>query len=475
MFWKKKASAGKGPAAFSGLIDALNSAVKEERHRAATELLKKKADLVQVGATPTIIPILVEIVVGASRSKDRMAAARAIEELGDTTATPGLLAALGDDREEVRGEVVRLLGELNDPKAVPELVRAVKDPSSDVRLEAVRALTRIADYRGLDAVIGEVRDVRSVIPDDKSPSEFPEALMNLERMGWPLDKDLTWGAEFDINRPVEPGDLFRAIVLAELRGRRHQVALIYEQAGLPGRAFPVYEEIFQYEKAAEQAERAGKKSEAASLYEMAGLPDKAFPVYESLGDFMKAAHLAERVGRRDEAGRLFEAAARSLEATQSDNTAIDDAGEAYLRAAENFYAVGDAKRGDFGRSLAAKHRLEPRMLLSAEAPGGLRIKEWDAVNVTVANQGYGPAQKVGVRTVGPLEQSGDNTIKSINPSESESLSLDVRPQDAGTRVPVEFEVSFEDHKGRKFTVMKRATLLVSGENQDKAPQSIQIE
>ena len=86
-------------------------------------------------------------------------AAEILGDLGDTKATPSLLACLADLNEGVRARAASALGKLRDRRAVPELIRMMlADPVPYVRIQVVRALGAISDPRALHHLIDALKD-----------------------------------------------------------------------------------------------------------------------------------------------------------------------------------------------------------------------------------------------------------------------------------------------------------------------------
>jgi HEAT repeat protein len=99
---------------------------------------------------PAANPLLEQL-----KSPDASVRTKAARELGknkDTSAIPGLAAALSDPNEKVRHEVVIALGQMHNPAALDALVTATKDPEDGVRVLAVRSL--VGYYTGSVPTVG---------------------------------------------------------------------------------------------------------------------------------------------------------------------------------------------------------------------------------------------------------------------------------------------------------------------------------
>ncbi|MCL6540977.1 MAG: HEAT repeat domain-containing protein [Roseiflexus sp.] len=94
----------------------------------------------QIGA-PAVPGLLAAL--GDADWRVRSAAAAALGEIGDAAAVPGLLAALGDADADVRRAAAEALGEIGDAAAVPGLLAALGDTEASVRLAAAAALRNL--------------------------------------------------------------------------------------------------------------------------------------------------------------------------------------------------------------------------------------------------------------------------------------------------------------------------------------------
>ena len=96
----------------------------------------------------------------------RVAAARALSDLGDATerarAVPALIAALDDDRGDVRAEACSSLGTLDDATAVAPIVKRLGDGDAGVRQHAAIALGTL---RHPDGFVALAEALRSGPPD----------------------------------------------------------------------------------------------------------------------------------------------------------------------------------------------------------------------------------------------------------------------------------------------------------------------
>jgi HEAT repeat protein len=94
----------------------------------------------------------------------RLAAARAILQLGGDEHIPTLVSLFKDPDKSVRAAVIQILGERRDPRIVPNLGEALKsDQELSVRLVALDAMRKIGDESCVPALIEALKDSQIVI------------------------------------------------------------------------------------------------------------------------------------------------------------------------------------------------------------------------------------------------------------------------------------------------------------------------
>jgi HEAT repeat protein len=157
-----------------------------------------------------------------------------------------LLTALKDENSEVRLAAARALGEIGDPQAVEPLLAALKDQHSSVRRAAAEALGRISDVRAVEslpaalknALKDEDRDVRraaakALAQQIKGVEYLMSALTDRPWMAREAAAEML--GEIKDPRAVEPlravlkdeeGSVRRAAVkaLVQIKGMEHLIA-----------------------------------------------------------------------------------------------------------------------------------------------------------------------------------------------------------------------------------------------------------
>jgi HEAT repeat protein len=94
----------------------------------------------------------------------RLAAARAILQLGGDEYIPTLISLFKDPDKSLRAAVIQILGERRDPRIVSGLGEALKsDQELSVRLVALDAMRKIGDESCVPALIEALRDSQIVI------------------------------------------------------------------------------------------------------------------------------------------------------------------------------------------------------------------------------------------------------------------------------------------------------------------------
>lgn len=127
----------------------------------------------------------------------RMAAARALGEIGDARAVDPLTERVADKAESVRWAAAKALREIKDRRAIGPLIEKLGDEDGDVRFPAAYALGGFGDARAVGALIesladgwgyvrmaaagslGEIKDARAVDPLIESLAE-EDLLVRLE-------------------------------------------------------------------------------------------------------------------------------------------------------------------------------------------------------------------------------------------------------------------------------------------------------
>lgn len=122
--------------------------------------LGKFDDPIAIG--PPAVPALINLLRG--KSKDfRVAAARALGQIGDKNAADSLLSVLQDERSEVREEAARALGLIGDAKAVAALMDLMQDQEYHVRPVAAKSLGQIGDPACIDALALALSDKKYTV------------------------------------------------------------------------------------------------------------------------------------------------------------------------------------------------------------------------------------------------------------------------------------------------------------------------
>jgi HEAT repeat protein len=110
------------------------------RQKAIKELIKTGKP-----AVPALLKSLKESEIYYGRS----GAAFVLGEIGDKSAVPALIKALGDEYMEVKMKSAIALGKLGDKKAVDPIIAAMKEGNYDMKTAGVIALCKIGDKKAV--------------------------------------------------------------------------------------------------------------------------------------------------------------------------------------------------------------------------------------------------------------------------------------------------------------------------------------
>ena len=145
-----------GRRALAPLINQLDSPNATVRRNAAWAIGELTAMVPgeRAGAVPQLITLLSD-----TDEWVRMAAARALGELGDRRSLDGLIARLGDDKWRVRQVTAWALSEMKDERAVTALCNVLlSDTRAEVRRGAAEALGEIASSEALPSLKQALND-----------------------------------------------------------------------------------------------------------------------------------------------------------------------------------------------------------------------------------------------------------------------------------------------------------------------------
>ena len=148
-------------------LNEIRAGSESRRWQAAFELSKiitmesEKARMERL--VPEMVAAFEQAADGADDERVRHYLALSLGHLGDDTATPALVKALGDDDPTTRLYAGWALGNIGDHRAVPGLLELVGDDDSGVRKIAIYALGAIGDESAIPrlqvALSDPVRDV----------------------------------------------------------------------------------------------------------------------------------------------------------------------------------------------------------------------------------------------------------------------------------------------------------------------------
>lgn len=134
---------------------------------------------------------LLAILTDAARNREqRIKAAVALGQIGDSSVVPDLVAALTDREDELRRLAALALGRIGDPTAVPSLIATLEDRNMFVRINVVIALGEIGHPDAIPGLAGRLNDGAWIPYVSKTVANFaaealeqiatPEALAALQ-------------------------------------------------------------------------------------------------------------------------------------------------------------------------------------------------------------------------------------------------------------------------------------------------------
>lgn len=179
-------------------------------------------------------------------------------------------------------------------------------------------------------------------------------------------------------------------------------------------------------------------------------------------EFTDAATLAERSSNFVLAAELYEKVARDFQEKDESESAFEN----YQHAADCFEKAGKTDQAIIALQNVHRLRKQPELSVSIDPPEKLVLNEWDALKVTVTNVGHGSAHRLLVKAEGPVTVHSDGTIPEIAINETKTVEIVFRPNEAGRRVPITVQITYEDSMGAqtlppttKFVTVARAEQL----------------
>lgn len=141
------------------LIDTLDvPAVKEAgrlRHAVVSALGR-------IGSNEAVA-VVVDLLLSDPEESVRRAAARALGQLGDTSALPALRLALADESKRVQLWAVRSIGLLRGRESIDQLVEMLDSPDWGFRSYAAGALGEIGDQRATEPLLRHIQDPKGTV------------------------------------------------------------------------------------------------------------------------------------------------------------------------------------------------------------------------------------------------------------------------------------------------------------------------
>ena len=116
------------------------------------------------------------------------------------------------------------------------------------------------------------------------------------------------------------------------------------------------------------------------------------------------------------------------------------------------------------------HDAIPALQLLISALRGLRVNEYDAVNLRVSNSGQGPALGLNISVEGAPWQSEAHAIGDLPAGASRSDTLYLLPKNSGPQVPITFRLTYDTAAGASAELVYSDALPVSAIDDNRASQ-----
>ena len=151
------------------------------------------------------------------------------------------------------------------------------------------------------------------------------------------------------------------------------------------------------------------------------------------------------------------------------------AAEAVFRIGSRTSAVSEARRphGSAAKPKPFAHDPSPPLgavlHLSVSTLHGLRVGHHDVFRFRVSNTGMGPAIGLTLSVLEDHWRAKTVSASTLAPGASQAGSLRIIPKNQGPEVPVTFRLAYADPAGVPQEIVHRDSLLVSGNEEEKAP------
>lgn len=224
-------------------------------------------------------------------------------------------------------------------------------------------------------------------------------------------------------------------------------------------------------KKAENYEWNSEPLQAAPIWVELGELDRAAQQFETAKAWQEAANVWEKLANFDRRAKALEQQALAL--SGHDGNAEQKAG-AWVRATAAYKETGDKESRLRCEREVARWRKQPLLDIKAKVEG-LTLYRWHELEYTVINSGFGLASSVTVSLRGERFQSqSEQTLSSpkLGPGAEYSHKMSIRPTEQGESVPLEFTIEFFDQEGNQHRYGRTITVQVISELSDETqPQA----
>ena len=256
--------------------------------------------------------------------------------------------------------------------------------------------------------------------------------------------------------------------------RGGKIVALQQQLSPPAVATTL-EDPFKHESIDEtikQLESDGELTRAAEAWYEAGNLDRAAEKFEMAGKWQRAAEIWRQLGYFLEYAQALEGHAHFIEDEGGSN---EERVAAWGEAARAYEAEGEQAKAEYCLLQVAKYERQPVLDLSIEHDG-LVLNVWSELQLTLLNNGYGPARRIEIYASG--EQFAGQVASSkkffkLLPGKELIVVLTVRPLQYGDSVPMKLTLDYQDNKAQMCRMGKTIFVSVAQERSDRVVGQLQ--
>lgn len=238
---------------------------------------------------------------------------------------------------------------------------------------------------------------------------------------------------------------------------------IYLQAGEKEKAAKVLVQHQEFARAANLFEESGALEESLDLRVKLREWEKVALIAENLERFGQAAEAWQRLGETKKAAEAYIAAAKQESA--KDNPDKERLAALYEEAGRLYESLFEEKMALACLRMVKKYRHLPDLAVSVKAQGEFIEYQYNVLDLTIDNRGFGVALDINVQFEGEFDVSGDCCLRGLATDRSRELSMSVRPHrdQYGPSVPLKIIVSYRDRDRNPYEIQETVRIAVNPE------------